>query len=137
MSSQVSPPPSPYLEARIANLEENIGDVRGDVDAIKEWCHQLSSTIEEIKKVEGWPSVGSTQHQEPTPSRLCALEFSQELEELTREVHKSGDGAEVDKFNGTTTPKANGSVPPHLRAATNGAASKLIPPHLRGKAASG
>jgi hypothetical protein len=134
MSSQVSPPPSPYLEARVANLEENLGDVRGDVDAIKEWCHQLSSTIEEIKKVEGWPSVISSQYQEPTPSCLHALEFSQELEELTREVHKSVDGADVDKV---TTPKANGSVPPHLRAAANGAASKLIPPHLRGKAASG
>lgn len=137
MPSQVSPPPSPYLEARIASLETNAGHVLGDIDALTEKYHELLFDLDKIKQLVGWPADPS-RDQPPSPSHLRALEFSQELEELTRDVHKSVDGADVEKVNGTTTPKANATMPPHMRAAagaTNGATSKAIPPHLRGKVA--
>jgi len=128
MPSQVSPPPSPYLESRIVNLEESLGE-------LKDWYHELSSSLAGMKKDMGWRPL---QAQNNSPTSLRALEFSQELEELTREVHKSVDGVvDVEKISGTTIPKAHVSVPPHLRGASNGAVSKIVPPHLRGKVASG
>jgi hypothetical protein len=139
MSSQVSPPPSPYLESRIDSLEDGQASLREDVDAITEMYHRLSSSVDKLQK-GGWPvTVGPFQEQELKSSHLRAMEFKKELEELSREVHESVDGdADVEKVNGTATPKANASMPPHMRAAggsSKGAGSKTLPPHLRGKTA--
>jgi len=140
MPSQVSAPPSPYLEARVSSLEEEHGSLRGEVNTLTEMYHDLCSSVDKLKK-GGWPvTVGPFQEQDLTQSHLHALEFKQELEEISREVHQSVDGvADMDKVNGTTTSKADGSMPPHLRAsgsAKGGGGSKSLPPHLRGKAMS-
>ena len=137
MISQVSAPPSPYLEARVFNLEEEHASLRGEVDTLTDMYHDLCSSVDKLKQ-GGWPvTIGPFQEQDLTHSHLCAMEFKQELEDLSREVHMSVDGvADVEKVNGTTTPKANASMPPHLRAASgsnNAAGLKSLPPHLRGK----
>lgn len=139
MPSQVSAPPSPYLEARVFNLEEEHSNLRGKVDSLTELYHSLCSSLDKLKK-GGWPvTIGPFQEQDPTRSHQSALKFKRELDELTREVHKSVDGvADMDKANGTASSKTNGSMPPHLRGATsNGAGSKSLPPHLRGKNTNG
>lgn len=105
MSNQVSSSLCAEFEARIASLEEFCSHLRGDLDVFKEVCHKRSPSMEK--------------------SHLRAVEFAQELEELSRQVHASADGvADVEK--------TNGSLPPHLRGA-----SKAVPPHLRGKIANG
>jgi hypothetical protein len=139
MSRQVSPPPSPYLESRIDSLEDGQASLREDVDTITEMYHRLSSSVDKLQK-GGLPvTVGPFQEQDLKSSHLRAMELKQELEKLSREVHESVDGdAEVEKVNGTVTPKANGSMPPHMRAsgsASNGVGSKAVPPHLRDKTA--
>jgi hypothetical protein len=86
-------------------------------------------------------TVDLVQEQDPARSYQSALAFQRELEELSREVHKSVDGvADVKKINSMATIKANNSVPPHLRAASGvstGGSSNPTPPHLRGKNTSG
>jgi uncharacterized protein YukE len=133
MTTQVSSPPSTYLEARVLNLEEEHSSVRGDVDLLKEMHQALSLSISRLQK-GGWPvTVGPFQEQDLAQSHQSALRFKQELEQLSREVHKSVDDvADVEK--------ADSTPPPHLRAANGGtktsSGSKSLPPHLRNKAPS-
>lgn len=140
-AGQVSPCASPYLEARVSNLEEEHGGLRLQVDLLREMQQDLASSVDELKR-GGWPvTVGAFKAQDPIESHQSALEFKQELEQLSREVHKSVDGdADEEKANGTTTPESNVSVPPHLRAANGGsnalAGQKSLPPHLRNKPSS-
>lgn len=133
---QVSDPPSPYLEARVLNLEEEHSSLREEVLSLSEMYHDLCSSVDRLRK-GGWRvTVGPFQEQDRTPSHLRAMDFKRQLEELTQEVHKSVDGVtDVEKVNETTTSKANGTVPPHLRTAGAKAesGSKPLPPHLRGK----
>lgn len=139
MPSQVSAPPSPYLEARVFNLEVEHLNLRGKVDSLTELYHSLCSSLDKLKK-GGWPvTIGPFQEQDPTRSHQSALKFQRDLDELTREVHKPVDGvADMDKANGTASSKTNGSMPAHLRGPTgNGAGSKSLPPHLRGKNTNG
>lgn len=139
MPSQMSAPPSPYLESRISNLEEEHSNLREEVDSLTELYHSLGSSLDKLKK-GGWPvSIGPFQEKDPARSNQGALKFKRELDELTREVHMSVDGvADMDRANGTATSKTNGSMPPHIRGATgNGAGSKSLPPHLRGKNTNG
>ncbi|KAH4069727.1 hypothetical protein HBI38_148640 [Parastagonospora nodorum] len=141
MTSQVSPSTSLYLEARILNLEEEHGSLSLQIDLLREMQEDLASSVDELKN-GGWPvTVGPFAAQDPIESHQSALKFKQELEQLSREVHKSIDGdADEEKANGTTTPKPNVSVPPHVRAANGGsnasASSNSLPPHLRSKPAS-
>jgi hypothetical protein len=142
MTSQVSPSPtpSPYLAARVLNLEDGHVNLREDVDALTEKYHALCSSLDDLKLGGRSATVGPSQQQDPT--HQSALRFKQELEELTSQVHKKVDGvANVEKTNGTTMLKANVSVPPHLRGVngtSNGAGQqKSIPPHLRGKSTNG
>jgi hypothetical protein len=132
---QVSAPPSPYLEARVSSLEGGHLSLRGDMDSLTEMYHVLCSSVDKLKK-DGWPvSIGPFREQDLTQSHVSAAQFKKKLESLSREVHDSVDGAaDIEKVNGVTTPKANGSVPPHMRA-TNGSSngSKSLPPHLRDK----
>jgi hypothetical protein len=141
MPSQVSAPPSPYLEARVFGLENGHASLRQDVDVITELYHGLCSSVDKLK-LGGWPvTVGPFQEQDLAQSHQSAMEFKQELEKLTSEVHKSGDSvADVEKANATVTPNANGSVPPHLRGtsgASSGLVTKSLPPHLRSKDTNG
>lgn len=120
------------------NLEEEHANLRGEVCSLTEMYHDLYSSVGELKR-GGWPvTVGPFQAQDLTQSHLQAMRLKQELEELSLEVHKSVKGvADVDKVNGTTTPMANITTPPHLRAASvagSAASSKSLPPHMRGKA---
>jgi hypothetical protein len=137
MSSQVSGPPSPYLEARVFSLEEEHASLRGELKTLTEMYHTLSSSVNVLKK-DGWPvTVGPFQDQALNQSHQCALKFKQELEELTMDVHKLVNGVtDLEKAKGTATPNANGDVPSHLRnmsGASKGTVSRSLPPHLRGK----
>jgi hypothetical protein len=136
-ASQVSAPPSPYLEARILNLEEGHVDLRGEIDTLKELYHDVSFSVDKLKK-GGWPvHVGPFQEVDIKKSHHDAMQFSHELEKLKDEVHVSVDGgADVQKANGMAPSKTNGSVPPHLKTSSvtsGGTVTKSIPPHLRKK----
>jgi hypothetical protein len=109
------------------------------VDNLTELYHELSTSVDKLKK-GGWPvTVGPFREQDLIQSHQCAIKFKEELEELNRQVRQSvEDDADEGKSNGTVTAKANGSLPPHLRAsssAKNGAGITLLPPHLRAKKA--
>jgi hypothetical protein len=125
MASQVSAPPSSYLEARVLELEQEYSDLRDDVDLLKDKYHALAVSAGSLQK----------QKQDPAKAHHDAMKFKQELEQLSREVH-----ADVVKGNGTATPKANSSLPQYLRTSSGaggGTGSKSLPPHLRKKAADG
>jgi uncharacterized protein YukE len=141
MSSQVSAPPSPYLEARIFSLENGHASLCQDIGALTESYHDLCSSVDKLKK-GGWPvTVEPFQDQNLTQSHQSALKFKQELDQLTFEIHKSADSvADVDKADAAVMSRVNGSVPPHLRGASgasNGTVTKSIPPHLRNKDSNG
>jgi len=141
MASQVSQPASPYLEARVLNLEEGHEGLRLQVDLLREMQQDLASSVDDLKR-GGWPvTVGPFKAQDPIESHQSALKFKQELEQLSREAHESVNGdADKEKANDMAKPKSNVSIPPHLRAANGGsnssAGSKSLPPHLRNKPSS-
>jgi hypothetical protein len=137
MSSQVSGPPSPYLEARVFSLEEEHASLREELETLTEMYHTLCSSVNVLRK-GGWPvTVGPFQDQALNQSHQCALKFKQELEELTMDVHKLVNGVtDSEEAKGTATPNANGSVPSDLHdmsGASKGTVSRSLPPHLRGK----
>jgi hypothetical protein len=141
MASQVSAPSSPYLEARVQNLEEGHAELREEMDDLTEFYHKLCSSVDRLKR-GGWPvTVGPFQETDLTESHQHAMSFKQELEQLSREVQKSVNGdADVEKANGSMTVKKPSRLPPHLRAAAttdNGTDKKPLPPHLRGRIAAG
>ena len=133
---QVSAPPCPYIEARVLNLEEEHVDLRGEVDSLKDLYHDLCNSFGKVQ--EGGRAV----HSGPTPdmdldkSRRSAMQFKDELEQLSREVRESMNGdADAQKANGHSTSKANGSVPQHARpasATSHRSGTTSVPPHLRG-----
>jgi hypothetical protein len=133
----VSAPPSPYLEARVLGLEQGHADLRNNLDALTELYHDLSTSVDKLKKGAWAVTVGPFQEQDPIQSHQCALKFKEELEKLNRQVRQSVEhDADEEKSNGTVTPKANSSLPPHLRAPSsskNGTGSTSLPPHLRAK----
>ncbi|KAF1843403.1 uncharacterized protein K460DRAFT_290945 [Cucurbitaria berberidis CBS 394.84] len=134
-SNQVSAPPSPYLEARVFNLEEEHATLCSDVDTLKELYHGLSFSIDKLKK-GSWPvNIGPFHEADLTRSHQSAMQFKSELEKIASEVHRSVNScADMHKGNGTATTKMNGSMPPHRKApsvASNGTVSKSLPPHLR------
>lgn len=130
---QVSAPPSPYLEARLLNLEVAHGDLRDEVDTLKDLYHGLYNSFGRVGR--------DRQDADMDSSRQGAMQFKRELEQLSREVRESMNGdANDQKANSGSTPKANGSVPPHVRAASvtsHGSGQKSLPPHLRGGKQSG
>jgi hypothetical protein len=139
LSSQVSAPPSPYLEARVLNLEQEHGSLRENVSNLTEIYHDLCSSVDKLKK-GGWPvTVGPFQDQDAAQSHICAMQFKQELEELNHEVRKSvEDVTDVEKVNGTKSPVTHSDMSSQLGASSGaGTGSKSLPPHLRGKAMSG
>lgn len=133
---QVSAPPSPYLEARIFNLEEEHGHLRGEVDTLKELYHDLCNTFGKETTGDRPVDPNGSQDAALDESRQSAMRFNEELEYLSREVRVSVHGhADEQKANSQQTLKANGSVPPHMRAASvasHGSGGKSLPPHLRG-----
>ena len=132
---QVSTPPSPYLEARVLNLEEEHAILLDDVSTLKELYHDLSFSVDKLKR-GGWPvHVGPFQDVDPAKSHQSAMQFKLELEELTREVHLSVDGgADTKKVNSTGASRVNTSIPPHAKVrslTSNGTVSESLPPHVR------
>ncbi|KAH6872455.1 hypothetical protein BKA58DRAFT_456006 [Alternaria rosae] len=127
--SQVSTPPTPYLEARTLNLEDGHATIRADVDALQELYHGLSLSVDKLKK-GGWlVRVGPFQEVDVQKSHQSAVEFAIELEKLKEETQGSVNG-------GTNVQKANSSTPPHLRTSSvtgGGTVKNSLPPHLRGK----
>lgn len=135
-SGQVSAPPSTYFEARILNLEEEHASLREDINTLNELYHGLSSSVGDLKK-GGWPvHVGRFQNVDLTKSHQTAVEFRDELERLSREVHASfASDTDQNKADGRASPQKNGSMPPHMRAdsvTSNVTPSRSLPPHLRG-----
>ncbi|CAO2652840.1 Nn.00g022510.m01.CDS01 [Neocucurbitaria sp. VM-36] len=135
-SKPVSALPSSYIESRVLNLEEEHATLRGDVNTLKEMFHDLSFSVEKLKR-GGWPvRVGPFQDVDLNKSHQSALEFKTELEMLGREVHQSVDNsADMLKVNDLAASTMNGSVSPHAPSssvASNSTASKSLPPHLRG-----
>ena len=124
---QVSAHLSPYLEARLLNLEVAHADLRGEVDTLKDLYHDLYNSFDKVKR-HPWDT-------DPVQSRQSAMQFKQELEQLSREVRGSVNGnADEQKANDTSTSKADGSVRPHVRAASvtsHGSGHKSLLPHLR------
>ncbi|KAF2035252.1 hypothetical protein EK21DRAFT_54977 [Setomelanomma holmii] len=107
MLGQVSAPPSPYLEARVVSLEQGHLDLWSDMDSLTEMYHNLCSSVDKLKR-GGWPvTVGPFQEQDLNESHQHAMNFKQELEQLSREVRESVDG-DADPSDGqhysTTTP---------------------------------
>jgi hypothetical protein len=127
---QVSAPASPYLEARILNLEEGHADLRGDIDTLKELYHGISFSVDKLRK-GGWPvTVGSFQEVDVKKSHQDAMQLSQELAKLKGEVQVSDNGgADVQKANGMA-PSKNGSVRTSS-VTSGGTVTKSLPPHLR------
>ncbi|KAH7382699.1 hypothetical protein DE146DRAFT_236761 [Phaeosphaeria sp. MPI-PUGE-AT-0046c] len=124
-TEQLHTPPSPYLEARLLNLEEEHLSLRQDLDSLNELYHKLSSTFNSRKR-DSKP-FNFTEEQDPTTSFQSAVQLQQELQSLSKEAHK------------LTMSNINGSLP-HLhtaRGASNGTATKSVPPHLRGTARNG
>ncbi|KAF2125101.1 hypothetical protein P153DRAFT_389952 [Dothidotthia symphoricarpi CBS 119687] len=134
--SQVrAPPSSPYLEARLLNLEEEHCSLRSDVNILNELCHSLHDSVNTLKK-GGWPvHVGPFQECDAIESHQSALRFKEELDQITNEVCKSHDSDANKKKNGIGVSKHSGSMPSNLKttsATSNGASPKSVPPHLRG-----
>jgi hypothetical protein len=121
MVGPVVPPASPYLEARILNLEEEHVSLLGEVKNLKESLHGLSSSVDMLKK-GGWPvHVGPFQEQDIKRSHQNAVEFSMKLEKLKDEAHKSVNG----KPNGMAPSKPDGSIIPSPPASSNTAIQDL------------
>ncbi|KAF3037643.1 hypothetical protein E8E12_005425 [Didymella heteroderae] len=132
---QVSSPPSPYLEARLLNLEVAHGDLRGEVDNLKDLYYDLYNSFGKVTRDVTPMHANSPNGTDLTKSLQSAMQFKQELEQLSREVRESVNGdANHQKANSGSTSKANGNVPPHVRAASgaSNASKKSMPPHLRG-----
>lgn len=132
---QVSSPPSPYLEARLLNLEIAHGDLRGEVDNLKDLYHDLYNSFGKVTQEAAARHANTATATDLAKSRQSAMQFKQELERLSREVRESVNGdANDQKANSGSTPKVNGSVPPHVRAASvaSNTSKKSLPPHLRG-----
>ncbi|KAF1946947.1 hypothetical protein EJ02DRAFT_200368 [Clathrospora elynae] len=109
-ANQVNTPSSPYLEARVLNLEEERATLLGEVDTLKELYHGLSFSVDKLKK-DGWPvHVSPFQDVDVKKSHQNAVQFSVELERLKDEVYMSVESdADVKKVN------IKKSIPPHLR----------------------
>ncbi|KAL5119212.1 hypothetical protein ACEQ8H_002923 [Pleosporales sp. CAS-2024a] len=99
-----------------------------NVHLLGEIRNTFSMPIDALERGDGPVAVDPSPEQDAAESRRIALKLKQELEELNREGHKSGD-------NIANIEKTKASVPPHLRAAGTGA--EYFPPHLRAKAANG
>jgi hypothetical protein len=138
---QVSAAPSPYLEARILNMEEELFDLRGEVDRLTGMYHDLRTSVDQSKKIGCREPTGSCQEQDPIQSHQSAMELLEELDQLRRKDDKSvAQVTDVQKVHSSTMSKCNASVPAHLRtssATSSNASSKSVPPHLRGKKANG
>ncbi|OAL03567.1 hypothetical protein IQ06DRAFT_366137 [Phaeosphaeriaceae sp. SRC1lsM3a] len=99
---QLSTPPSPYLEARLLNLEQEHLDLRRDVDSLNELYHQLSSTFNTSKKAK--KSFDTIEEQDPTKSRQSALQLQRELESLSKEAHDIMMSKETDTSASANNP---------------------------------
>lgn len=132
---QVSAPPSPYLEARILNLEEEHADLRSEVDALKDLYHDLCNSFGKVQQI-GRPTLDSSLSEiDLVKSRQSAMHFKDEFEQLSREVRESMNGdADEQKAKVLDSSKTESSDPPHMRAARvtrQGSGMKSLPPHLR------
>jgi hypothetical protein len=132
---QVRSPLSPYLEARLLNLEVAHGDLRGEVDTLKDLYHNLYNSFGRATRDAAPTHTNSPKSHNLAKSRQSAMQFKQELELLSREVRESVNGnANDQKASSGSTPKADRSLPPHARAASvaSNGTKKSLPPHLRG-----
>jgi hypothetical protein len=136
-ASHASTPSSPYLEARVLNLEEGHAILRDDINTLQELYRGLSFSVEELKEGVGPVHVRPFQEVDVEKSHQSAAHFGAELTKLKEEIQASVNGdADVHKPNSITTPKMSGSTPAHPRtaSATSGSTAKnSLPPHLRGK----
>jgi hypothetical protein len=130
---QMSAPQSPYLEARVLNLEEEHADLRGQVDNLKDLYHDLRNSFGRQDRQHN--CAKSLQDTDAASSRQIAMQFKQELERLSREVRESANGdTDEQKATDRDTPKLNGDTIPHSKASiatSHGSGAKSLAPHLR------
>ncbi|UPX20966.1 uncharacterized protein EKO05_0011173 [Ascochyta rabiei] len=133
---QMSAPPSPYLEARVVNLEDKHADLREEVDILKDLYHDLCNLFSKVRQNAQPIRANSLGGTDPVSSRQTAMQFKQELEHLSREVCESVNGdAGEQKANDRSILKPGGSLPPHVKSASvtdRGTGAKSLAPHLRG-----
>lgn len=125
---QVSAPLSPYLEARLENLEQVHGDLREDVNTLKDLYHDMYNTFTPVKQHHRSNGLAL--------SRESAMSLRKELEQLSREIRAPMNGdADDQKADDAITPKASGSVSSQVEAASvvSHGSRKSLPPHLRGR----
>ncbi|KAJ4370830.1 hypothetical protein N0V86_008523 [Didymella sp. IMI 355093] len=134
---QVSSPPSPYLESRLLHLEVAHGDLRGEVDTLKDLYHILYNSFGKVMRDAAQLHATSSEGTDLAKSHKSAMQFRQELEQISREVRESvNDDADDQKANSGSTLKANREGPHNTKAASvtsHGSGQKSLPPHLRGK----
>jgi hypothetical protein len=129
--NQVSAPSSPYLEARVLNLEEEHYELRVEVARLTELYHDLRTSVDELMDGGHPVPIGPFQKLDPIQSHQSALKFREELEQLSRKDDKSvARVTDVHKVNDTMS-ETNVSVPPRLRGLNS------VPPHLRFKKTNG
>lgn len=105
----VSEPPSPYLEARLVNLEGGYADLYRQVDTLKDLYRDLHDSFGKVER----------QPVDPVKSNQSAKLSQKELEQSSHGTRPS--------FNGDT------NVPPKTNDSATSVASnqKPLPPHLR------
>jgi hypothetical protein len=102
--------PSPYLEARLLNLEGGYADLHRTVDTLKDLYRDLHDSFGKVER----------QPVDPVKSNQSAKLFQKELEQSSHGVRASfNSNANVPKTNGSATSHASSykSLPPHLRRA--------------------
>lgn len=133
---QVSAPSSPYLEARLLNLEASYADLHGEVHALKDLYHALCTSFGTIGQTGQAIHASFLKDTDLTESRQSAIRFQQELEQLSLETRLSLDSnADEIKANGRSTPNVKNSFLPNVRNASvdsRGSGQRSLPPHLRG-----
>jgi len=107
-SNLVNELPSPYLEARLLNLEGGYADMYLRVDTLEDLYRNLHDSFGKIER----------QPVDPVKSNQSAKLFQKELEQ-------SNHGVRASINSDANVPKTNGS------AASHASSYKPLPPHLR------
>ncbi len=142
MPQQVSPHTSPYLEARVLNLEEEHADLRHDFNTIKELFHGLSMSVSRLEEAARKPTLIPFQQPVPQTARQNAIESFVKPEVLTIEAPKAlaslPSVTNKEKEFAMSAAKKVNSIPPHLRAGAKSNGNGAVPqsPPARNQGAS-
>jgi len=134
-AKQVMPPLSPYIEARILNLEVGQEDLCGNVRYLKEMYQELIGFMEDVKNHGCMLRNGLISNADLSKSYQTAVQFRAELDKLNNEVKDLVQvDADVIKTKDLSPTKESGGTPPQLKTSSvlgNEIISNPLPPHLR------